>query len=234
MHENKIKNPIIILGGFLITSEAYDDAKNTIEKSFGRKVYVVDVKRGDWFKSNSAKGWTFILNKVNDVAALALKETQAKKIDLIGHSSGGVILRVFLSNKPFNNEIYNGKSISKNFISLGSPHQAIKATELRKFVDQNYPGNFYKNINYVSVAGEVKISSKQTSLVTKLIARGSYKSISGDKNSWGDGLVPLSSSLLNGSQHIILPETVHGGFFGENWYGTPSKVKEWWKQINWQ
>jgi len=230
----KIKNPIIILGGFLITPEAYDNTKNIIEQCFGRKVYVVNVNRGDWFKSNSAKGWNFILNKVRETATLALEETKAKKVDLIGHSSGGVILRVFLSDKRFNNETYNGKSISKNFISLGSPHQAIKATKLRQFVDEKYPGNFYKNINYISVGGSVKISSKQTSLVTKLIARRSYKSISGDKNTCGDGLVPLSSSLLKGSQKIILPATVHGGFFGKDWYGTPSKVQEWWNKINWQ
>ena len=197
-------------------------------------MYVVDVNKGDWFKSNSAKGWTYILNKVNDTASLALKETKAKKIDLIGHSSGGVILRLFLSDKPFNNKIYNGKSISKNFISLGSPHQAIKATSLRKFVDEKYPGNFFKNINYVSVGGEIEINSKKTSLITKLIARSSYKSISGDQNARGDGLVPLSSSLLKGSQKIILPATVHGGFFGKDWYGTPSKVQEWWNKINWQ
>ena len=53
---HKIKNPIIILGGFLITSESYNPAKNTIENISGRKVYIVDVTRGDWVKSVSAEG----------------------------------------------------------------------------------------------------------------------------------------------------------------------------------
>ena len=91
------------------------------------------------------------------------------------------MLRLYLSDEPFNNEIFNGKSHTKNLITF-SPHQAVKATTLRKFVDEKYPGNFFKNINYVSVGGEVEIKSKQTSLITKIIARGSYKSISGDKN----------------------------------------------------
>ena len=163
-----------------------------------------------------------------------MKENKSRKIDFIGHSSGGVMLRLYLSNEPFNNEIFNGKSHTKNLITLGSPHQAVKATALRKFVDEKYPGNFFKNINYVSVGCEVEIKSKQISLITKIIARGSYKSISGDKNDKGDGLVPLSSSLLEGSQKIILPETVHGGIFGKNWYCTSSQVSEWWKQINWK
>jgi len=223
-----------MLGGFLITSEAYTPAKNIIENISNRKVYVVDVTRGDWFKSNSPEGWINILNKVKDKVALALKESNSKKVDLIGHSSGGIMLRLYLSSESFRDEIYNGKSIARNLITLGSPHQAIKATALRKFVDEKYPGNFFKNINYVSIGGEVEIYSKQTSMLTKLIAKNSYKSISGDKNESGDGLVPLSSSLLQNSQQIILPNTVHGGIFGKNWYGSTFKVKEWWNQINWK
>ena len=195
---------------------------------------MVDVTRRDWFKSNSAEGWINILNKVKSKVACALKENNAKKVDLIGHSSGGIILRLYLSSIPFKDKIYNGQSTTRNLITLGSPHQAIKATTLRKFVDEKYPGNFFQNINYVSIGGKIEISSKKTSFITKLIARNSYKSISGDKNESGDGLVPLSSSLLKNSQQIILPETVHGGIFGENWYGSDSKVKEWWSKINWK
>ena len=193
---------------------------------------MIDVTRGDWFKSNSAEGWINILNKVKDKVAFALNETRAKKVDLIGHSSGGIMLRLYLSSKPFKDVTYNGKSTTQNLITLGSPHQAIKATKLRRFVDEKYPGNFFKNINYVSIGGKVEINSKQTSLLTKLIAKDSYKSISGDKYESGDGLVPLSSSLLKNSQQIILPETVHGGIFGKDWYGSTLKVREWWNQIN--
>ena len=230
----KIKNPIIILGGFLITSEAYNPVKKAIANISGRKVYVVDVTRKDWFKSNSAEGWINILNKVKKMVDFALNENKAKKIDLIGHSSGGIMLRLYLSSEPFKDAIFNGKSITKNLITLGSPHQAVKATMLRRFVDEKYPGNFFKNINYVSIGGKVEINSKQTSLLTKLVARNSYKSISGDKNESGDGLVPLSSSLLKNSQQITLPNTVHGGIFGKNWYGSTSKVREWWDAINWK
>ena len=209
----KLENPIIILGGFLITSDSYNPAKNAIANISGRKVYVVDITRGDWLKSNSAEGWITILNKVNRMVAFALNETKAKKVDLIGHSSGGIILRLYLSSEPFKDVIYNGQSITRNLITLGSPHQAIRATKLRRFVDEKYPGSFFKNINYVSIGGQVEINSKQTSLLTKLVARNSYKSISGDKNESGDGLVPLSSSLLKNSQQIIVPNTVESDSF---------------------
>ena len=229
-----IKNPIIILGGFLITEEAYRPAKNTIENISGRKVYIVDVKRIDWIKSNTAEGWIHILNKVQHKVAFALAETKAEKVDLIGHSSGGIMLRLYLSSNPFNNKVYDGQSTVKNLITLGSPHQAVKATRLRKFVDEKYPGSFFKNINYISIGGKVEIYSNHTSILTKLVARNSYESISGDKNQSGDGLVPLSSSLLKDSQKIVLSDTVHGGIFGKDWYCSSSIVKSWWKQINWK
>ena len=65
------------------------------------------------------------------------------------------MLRFFFSGQLFNNEIYNGKSISKNLITLGIPHKAIKVNELRQFIDDQYPFNFFENINYVSVGGEI-------------------------------------------------------------------------------
>jgi len=144
------------------------------------------------------------------------------------------MLRLYLANDSFNNEKYNGKSITKNLITLGSPHQSKKATKLREYVNIKYPKNFFKDVNYVSIGGEVEINSPKTSLLTKIIAKDSYKSICGNRSVNGDGLVPLSSSLLEGSQKIIIRDTAHGRIFGKEWYGSPSKVKEWWNQINWQ
>ena len=50
-----IKNPIIILVGYLITSDSYNYAKRAIENISGRKAYLADIKRGDGFKSIQQK-----------------------------------------------------------------------------------------------------------------------------------------------------------------------------------
>ena len=91
-----------------------------------------------------------------------------------------------------------------------------------------YPGSFFNEVNYISVGGVVNIRSKEAYFLTKFLARRSYESISGDFNSEGDGLVPLSSSLLEGSNQVILQDTFHGGIFGEFWYGSKSRVMDWW------
>ena len=220
------------MGGFLITPEAYLCIKNFLEVTRKRKVYIVNLTRNDWLKSGTIKGWINILDKVEKTAYKVILETKTKKIDFIGHSSGGILLRLYLSDKLFGGKNYNGKIITENLITLGSPHQALRATKLRKFVDQEYPGSFFKQVNYISIGGRVNIQSPQSYLLTKLLARRSYKSISGNSNSEGDGLVPLSSSLLDGSNQVILQDTFHGGIFGEYWYGSESKVNDWWSKIN--
>ena len=232
--KEKIPNPIILLGGFLITSEAYDEIQKTIKDSFKRDIYILDITRKDWIQTNSIRGWSIILNKLAKLIYEISNGDKDKKIDLIGHSSGGIILRIFLSDKVFNNKIYNGREIVSNLITLGSPHQALKATKLRKFVDQQYPGNFFKEVNYVSIGGKLGINSDRTTLITKLLAKKFYTSISGNPEEDGDGLVPLSASLLQGSQKIIISDTTHSAIFGKNWYGTSLKTKEWFSQINWR
>ena len=228
-----IKNPLVLLGGFLITSETYYEIKKTFEKNFSRKVYIVEISRMDWLKTNSIAGWSNILNKVDYCVKNVLKESTTRKIDLIGHSSGGVMLRLYLSKDKFNGKNYNGCEFTSNLITIGSPHQARRATSLRKFVDEKFPGNFFKEVNYISIGGELTVNSSESSFLTKALAEKSYKSISGEKISTGDGLVPLSSSLLKGSQKIILPETSHSKIFGKNWYGINKRIIEWYRQINW-
>ena len=219
------------MGGFLVTSEAYLQIKKFLENSCNRKVIIVDVNRGDWLKSNTIKGWINIFDKVQEAVSKVVFETKAEKIDFIGHSSGGIMLRLYLSDQMFGGNKYNGKSITENLITLGSPHQAFRATKLRKFVENEYPGSFFSEVNYISVGGKVDLQSKEASLLTKVVARRSYESISGGVNCEGDGLVPLSSSLLVGSYQVILQDTFHGGIFGKYWYGSESRVNDWWRKI---
>ena len=86
-----------------------------------------------------------------------MKENKSRKLDFIGHNSSGVMLRLCLSDEPFNNVIFNGYSHTENLITLDRPHQLVKATALRKFVDKKYPGNFFKNINSIYVGVDFEI-----------------------------------------------------------------------------
>jgi hypothetical protein len=160
------------------------------------------------------------------VAELA-RHSPTGKVTLIGHSSGGVMLRLFLDDAPFQGRRYNGKALADTLVMLGSPHTALKATVLRQMVAERLPGcPFADRVRYVSVAGDLDLQA--ASPMAQRLAPTAYRNSSGDPTGRGDGLVPVASALLEGSTPLVLPGVAHGGAFGSSWYGSPDVVERWW------
>jgi hypothetical protein len=138
------------------------------------------------------------------------------------------MLRLFLADEAFAGRTYNGKRWTDRLYTLGSPHTAVRATPLRQMVDRRYPGAcFADQVHYISVAGA--LAEADGSALSQRMAPGSYQAIAGRRDLEGDGLVPVQSALLRGSELITLPGVAHGGAFGTRWYGTPEVVQQWWR-----
>ncbi len=226
------KQPIILLGGFLINPLSYLGLANYLKKTEGIDVNIVNINKFEWLNTNWEFGWAKVLDKVDILVKEQVKNSNTGKITLIGHSSGGIMLRLYLSDKCFRKRVYDGKKYCNNLITLGSPHSAIRATKLRSQVDRDFPGSYYAEfVNYTSIGGCIDLKSKRTKLLARLTAENSYKAISGIENDIGDGLVPLSSSLLKDSKQIILKDVSHGKVFGEQWYGSEDTIKQWWQKL---
>ena len=220
--------PIVLLGGFLIDPSAYIEMANCIKKRTNNKVVIVPVKKVEWLCTNWSFGWKVILDKTEEIVKELSKESPTNKVTLIGHSSGGMILRLYLSDLIFKKKIYNGKDYANCLITLGSPNQAKRATYLRNFVSSKLPGSFYnKAVSYVSVAGELDLNGPNATKTSKRLSKSSYKALNGNEDVIGDGLVPKNSALLIGSTQIVMKETAHGKAFGKYWYGSQNKVEEW-------
>ena len=222
--------PIIILGGFLIDSSAYKEMIEYIKSRTKRKVVVVPVSKIEWLSTNWSFGWKIILDKVERIVKELSNESSTNKVTLIGHSSGGMILRLYLSDLLFSRKIYNGKNYANCLITLGSPNQAKRATYLRNFVSSRLPGSFYrKDVNYISVAGELDLNGPIATKTSRRLSRSSYRALNGNGEGdvIGDGLVPKHSALLIGSKQVVMKDTAHGKAFGKYWYGSKNKVEEW-------
>ena len=220
--------PIIILGGFLIDDSAYREMKEYIKSRTHNKVVIVPVNKLEWLCTNWSFGWKIILDKVEKVVKELSNESSTNKVTLIGHSSGGMILRLFLSDLLFSRKIYNGKDYSNCLITLGSPNQAKRATYLRNFVSTKLPGSFYStDVSYISVAGELDLDGPIATKTSLRLSKSSYRALNGNGDVIGDGLVPRDSALLIGSKHIVIKEAAHGRAFGKDWYGSKNKVEEW-------
>ncbi|APD47119.1 esterase [Synechococcus sp. CS-602] len=229
--------PIVILGGFLISPEAYAPMATKLEQLSGQPVRLVAVVKAEWLLTVFAFGWARILDRVATTVADLARHSPTGQVTLIGHSSGGVMLRLFLDDAPFQGRCYDGKALADTLVMLGSPHTALRATALRQMVQQRLPGSFFSDrvgddrvkadrVRYVSVAGDLELPA--ASSMARRLAPTAYRNSSGDANDRGDGLVPVTSALLEGSTSVVLPGVAHGGAFGANWYGTPAVVVEWW------
>ena len=219
--------PILILGGFLITEEAYQPLCRWLEEHSGMPVRLVPATLLDWVLTVGGWGWRRLLDRTAALAQELAAASPTGRITLIGHSSGGVMLRLFLGPEPFEGRVYNGAAVADRLICLGSPHTALRSTALRQLVDRRYPGACFADaVQYVSVAGDLNLADG--SATARRLAPGSYRAISGSEHVPGDGLVPVSSACLQGSRHLVLPGVAHGGAFGPRWYGTPEVVAQWW------
>jgi alpha-beta hydrolase superfamily lysophospholipase len=218
--------PSLILGGFLITPEAYAPMAAAMEDTTGQPVAVVPASRGDWLLTNWSLGWTRLLDRAQALLLELAAASPTGQVNLVGHSSGGVMLRLLLGDEPFAGRVYGLRGQVQSLVTLGSPHQAIRATALRQLVDRRYPGAFFQvELAYLAVAGAIEPQQLRPR-ARRLTAR-SYDAINNDPGSRGDGLVPLSSALLTGAEPLVLEDVGHGGWFAERWYGSAEVLPQW-------
>lgn len=219
-------SPTLILGGFLITPEAYAPMAAAIAGRSRQPVEVVPASRGDWLLTSWSLGWRRLLDRSQALLEQLAAGSPSGRVTLVGHSSGGVMLRLLLGDEPFAGRVYGLRDRVDTLLSLGSPHSAIRGTALRRLVDQRYPGAFFADsVRYVSVAGA--IAPEQLRARARGLVRRSYRAIGDDPDCRGDGLVPVGSALLSGSEQRLLEGVGHGGWFAERWYGSPEVLPRW-------
>ena len=223
--------PVVILGGFLITTEAYQPMADWIRQRDDCDVVVIPASRIDWLLTSWAFGWRRLLDRVHTEVSCLAAGSPTGRVTLIGHSSGGVMLRLYLSDRSFAGRRYGGAGMCNRLITLGSPHQARRATPLRAMVDREFPGAAFPGVDYLAVAGTLDPTSSTASAFSRRTAANNYRSIVGTSEVEGDGLVPVTSALLQGARHLVLPDTAHGVFFGSSWYGSNDRLDQWCDQV---
>ena len=229
---SRLSQPVVIFGGFLITEEAYRPLAGWIQQTTGAPVRIVPVSKLDWLATSWGFGWTRLLDRLDASVRELQSNSPTGRVTLIGHSSGGVMLRPYLVDQTFLGRCFDGATRCNRLITLGSPHQAVRATPLRARVDRAFPGcPVADRVDYVAVAGRLDPLGSNASPFSARSARRSYREIMGDADLQGDGLVPVQSALLCDARWIELPDTAHGGLFGQSWYGSPDRIDAWWSQL---
>ena len=175
-----------------------------------------------------------ILRKLDQTVKQLIKQHNASKINLIGHSAGGWIARIYLGEQPYNIHqdvtesagLWHAYPYISTLVTLGTPHVSQERWTKRNldFVKVNYPGAFYPEVHYVCVAGKAIYGERR---LGQWLAYSSYQQTCGVGNCWGDGITPVEAAHLQGATNLTLDGVLHSPRRAGIWYGSPIALEAW-------
>ncbi|BBD61178.1 hypothetical protein NIES2109_39800 [Nostoc sp. HK-01] len=227
--------PTVIVPGYLESAIAYQTLETSL-KQLGFPTVTVPLRRRDWLPTVGGRPVTPILQKLDQTVKQILQAYPATQINLIGHSAGGWISRIYLGEKPYTPRnqaqpsVWNAHPLIATLITLGTPHisQEHWTRWNLDFVANNYPGAFYKNVRYVCVAGKTIFGERRPG---SWLAYSSYQLTCGQGNTWGDGITPIASAHLEGAENLIIEGVRHSPRSPGIWYGSPEPLNIWAKYL---
>ncbi|MDJ0774285.1 MAG: lipase [Mastigocoleus sp. MO_167.B18] len=228
--------PTVILPGYFESAKSYQKLEQSL-KELGFPAVTVPLGRRDWIPTLGGSSFINILQKLDKTVKNVLFEFDVPQINLIGHSAGGWIARIYLGELPYSGRSNdkslpcNGHKLVANLITLGTPHFSQERWTRRTidFVNQNYPGAFYKDVNYICVAGKTVFGNKK---LGSWLAYNSYLLTCGKGDTWGDGITPIEAAHLEGAQNIVIEDVRHSPKSPQRWYGSPDILSTWANYLN--
>lgn len=225
--------PSVILPGYLAGAIDYQQMQQTLIE-MGFLTVTVPLRARDWFPTLGGRSILPILERLDQTVQNVRQQYGVERINLIGHSAGGWIARIYLGEKLYDvhgmvdNRIYawSAHRYVANLVTLGTPQTSYERWTLKNlnFVNLTYPGAFYPNVHYLCVAGKSVFGARRRG---SWLAYSSYQLTGGRGDCWGDGITPIAAAHLDGAENITLENVWHSPRSPGDWYGTPKVVHQW-------
>lgn len=225
--------PTIILPGYLAAARDYWALEQALTQA-GFPTVTVPLTPQSWWVTLGGRPVTPILRALDQTIGQVLSQSQATQVNLIGHSAGGWISRIYLGNQSYCGQCWDGQPRVKTLITLGTPHTSQERWTRRNldFVNRAYPGAFHSAVNYVCIAGKA-IYGKPSLRLREWFTYQSYQITGGIGACWGDGITPLEAAHLEGATNLVFDEVQHSPRSGNGegtaryWYGSPKILEKW-------
>lgn len=241
-----LRPTVLIAGGFLTSPLMYRQLARRLRSRGAADVVVANVWTPDWLLV-TRHGLGPILTRTGRALLLAGARSAASPLSrgapvlAIGHSAGGVSLRLLTSPEPFEGRRLSAAGRFGAIVTLGSPHLVAADADVggkvssiaSGFAERVIPGAaFAPRVGYVTVASRSVVGLPDGDGRARTAYRF-YRGLlgaaaDGRDRIVGDGLIPTESALIEGTEQIVLEETVHGQFGGQPWYGSEERVDTWW------
>ena len=227
---------IILVGGFNSMWPAYLKTARYLEDLSGAPAVGVPLLPWHWWPAERARDASTLLRKLAETVTWARRRWRARRFILVGHSAGGLLARLYLSDQPVWGTAYGGHEHVSAVITLGTPHCGHPCPDrfptdwyLIRAANGLVPGSPYAGgVTYLSVAGRFVRGSRAGRYAQRRAYRH-YASMGGEGEAWGDGVVPLACARLPGAEELVLEGVCHAARDGRHWYGgSKATVRRWW------
>lgn len=226
--------PTVIVPGYLESAVAYRHLEQSLQ-NLGFPAFVVPLRRRDWLTAFGGRPVTFILEQLDQVVKQTMERCDTKQVNLIGHSAGGWISRIYIGEVPYSGSgmtqyAYKAYPSVATLVSLGTPHISQERWTRKNidFVNNNYPGAYYSSVRYICIAGKTIFGKRARG---SWLAYSSYQMTCGNGNTWGDGITPIEAAHLKGAENIIIEGVLHSPRSPGIWYGSQSVLERWVKYL---
>jgi pimeloyl-ACP methyl ester carboxylesterase len=230
--------PIVLIGGFGFDWRLYRPVRDRLAIVSQQPVAIAPINSLEWLQVMLSNDYSGLLRALHSGILDTLRSTHRDQLQLIAHSAGGVLARIYLGDQPYgdNQTAYHGTRYVSRLVTLGTPHWTTRAgrragqTQIA-FANQHYPGAFHPTVNYASVGSRAILGNRQGSKLERS-ASEAYGMLSEDSEVPGDGIIPLENALLAGGQQIVMDDLRHDRRDGHHWYGQDvATIRRWWEQL---
>ena len=224
--------PAVILPGYLAGAKEYEPLAQTLNER-GIPTVIVSIRWQDWLPTLGGRSVTPILRQIDATVRQVKEQTGSPKINLIGHSAGGWLARIYLGEKPYcihpkdtEDCLWHARPYVHTLLTLGTPHTSLERWTRKNldFVNLTYPGAFYSDVRYICVAGKAIFGKRRPG---SWLAYSSYQLTCGKGDCWGDGITPIPAAHLERAENLIIEGATHAPKTNRIWYGSPGMLEQW-------
>ncbi|WP_239005394.1 esterase/lipase family protein [Gloeothece citriformis] len=121
--------PAVILPGYFSRSIEYQELEKSLNNQ-GIPTTTVPITKRDWIPTIGGRSMMPILRLIDRTVQETLQKYNCSQVNLIGHSAGGWIARIYLGEKPYDvhgdvlslEAVWNARTYVNTLITLGTPH----------------------------------------------------------------------------------------------------------------